>query len=132
MTITYKKNFPLTLDSVKQIYIDSGLSRRRPIDDDHRLILMLENANLTITAWDGDIPVGICRCMSDFSYITYIADLAVIGKYQKKGIGQGMIKTVQSECGKESKIVLLSAPSANSYYPYIGFTQHPRAWIIEP
>ncbi len=130
--IVYKKNINLQLDDVKAIYNDSKLGQKRPIHDDHRLILMLEHANLIITAWDNDTAVGICRCMTDFSYITYIADLAVVTDYQKQGIGKKMISMAQTESGGHTKVVLLSAPNANDYYPHIGFKPHPRAWTIEP
>ena len=38
---------------------------------------MLANANLVITAWEGDTLVGIARSVTDFCYTTYLADLAV-------------------------------------------------------
>ena len=130
--ITYKKNADLRLEEIRSIYDLSTLAKRRPVADDHRLLLMIKNANLIITAWHHDIPIGICRCISDFSYVTYVADLAVIKAYQTQGIGKKMITMVQEETGGHTKIVLLSAPDANTYYPHIGFKTHPRAWTIEP
>jgi len=38
---------------------------------------MLRNANLVITAWDGDVLVSISRSVTDFAYCTYLSDLAV-------------------------------------------------------
>jgi len=32
--------------------------------------------------------------------------------------------------GPRSMLVLLSAPQAVEYYPRIGFTQHPSAWVL--
>jgi hypothetical protein len=32
--------------------------------------------------------------------------------------------------GPESFIVLLAAPAAEEYYPKIGFTHHPQAWLL--
>jgi predicted N-acetyltransferase YhbS len=92
---------------------------------------MVKNANLTVSAWKGDTLVGLCRCLSDFAYVTYIADLAVAKDYQKSGIGKELIARTQDASGEGVKIVLLSAPSANDYYPHIGFEPHPRAWILE-
>jgi hypothetical protein len=34
------------------------------------------------------------------------------------------------ECGPHTKIVLLAAPKAVDYYPHIGFTHHPQAWVL--
>ena len=130
--ITYKKNAELRLEEIKAVYDDSRLSERRPVHDEHRLILMMEHANLIITAWNQTQLIGIGRCMTDFSYVTYVADLAVMKTYQNQGIGQKILKIIQEESGGHTKIVLLSAPNANTYYPHIGFEPHPRAWILEP
>lgn len=129
--ITLKVNAPLDVDQVQKLYLDTTLSDRRPIQDKQRLQGMIDNANLTVSAWQGETLVGLCRSLSDFSYVTYIADLAVAQAFQKKGIGKSLIVKTQEASGDGVKLVLLSAPSANEYYPHIGFHAHPRAWILE-
>lgn len=37
------------------------------------------DADITVTAWDGEMLVGIARTLTDFSYAAYLADLAVDG-----------------------------------------------------
>ena len=69
------------------------------------------------------------RCISDFSYATYLSDLAVAAEYQRAGIGRALIAAVQEEA-PAAKIILLSAPAAVDYYPHIGFTQHQSAWVL--
>jgi predicted N-acetyltransferase YhbS len=93
---------------------------------------MLAHANLVITAWDGDLMVGIARSLSDFCYITYLSDLAVRLEYQRQGIGRELIRRTQLASGPETKLVLLAAPGAVDYYPHIGFQQHPSAWLLAP
>lgn len=90
---------------------------------------MLRNANLVVTAWEGDLLVGISRSLSDFSYVTYLSDLAVRQSHQRRGIGKELIRRTQ-QAGSPAGIVLLSAPKAEKYYPHIGFTQHPQAWRL--
>ncbi|HEV8130546.1 MAG TPA: GNAT family N-acetyltransferase, partial [Acidobacteriota bacterium] len=68
----------------------------------------------------------------DFSYITYLADLAVRVSHQKKGIGKELIRKTRQLAGPEAKLVLLAAPAAEQYYPHIGFTHHPQAWWLRP
>ena len=92
---------------------------------------MLKNANLTITAWDGEKLVGISRSLTDFSYVAYLADLAVDEKYQRNGIGKRLIEETKSRLGSECMIVLLAAPKANEYYERIGFEHNPRAWTFK-
>lgn len=129
--IIFKVNASLDVDQVQKLYLDTTLSDRRPIKDKDRLKGMVENANLTVSAWIGDTLVGLCRSLSDFSYVTYIADLAVAQEYQKQGIGKSLIEKTKDVSGEGVKLVLLSAPSANAYYSHIGFDSHPRAWILE-
>jgi predicted N-acetyltransferase YhbS len=93
---------------------------------------MIQNANLVITAWDDDLMVGISRAFSDFSFVTYLSDLAVRKSYQKQGIGKELIRITQTQSGTESHLVLLAAPAAEKYYPKIGFTHHPQAWLLNP
>jgi predicted N-acetyltransferase YhbS len=91
--------------------------------------LMLQNANLGVTAWDGDLLVGIARSVSDFSYATYLSDLAVRVSHQKQGIGRELIHQTQS-LSAPSTVILLSAPKAVDYYPRIGMKPHPSAWVL--
>ena len=45
---------------------------------------MLHHANLVVTAWDEDLLVGIARTLSDFAYVGYLADLALIQKTREQ------------------------------------------------
>ncbi len=91
---------------------------------------MLQHANLLCTAWDGRKLVGVARSVTDFEYCCYLADLAVDEKYQKQGIGKALIGLTKSKLGGKAKIILLSAPKAEAYYPKIGFSAHPSAWVL--
>ena len=128
--ITYQTGNVQDLDAVIELYRASTLGDRRPIDDRARMAAMLKNANLIITAWDGILLVGISRALSDFSFITYLSDLAVRVSHQRKGIGKELIRRTQSAGGPETILLLLAAPAAENYYPHIGFTRHPQAWLL--
>jgi GNAT superfamily N-acetyltransferase len=119
----------LDLDEVLAVYRDSGLGERRPIEDTERFRAMVRNANLVMVCRvDGEL-VGIARSVSDFSYATYLSDIAVSKRYQRAGIGRALIDATRQEA-PEAKIILLSAPAAVDYYPHIGFTQHNSAWVL--
>ncbi len=130
--ITYKTVNDLDLDAVIDLYRASTLGERRPIDDRERMSAMLKNANLTITAWDQELLVGISRALSDFCYITYLSDLAVRASHQRQGIGKELIRRTQAAGGPKTTLLLLAAPAAERYYPHIGFTHHPEAWLLNP
>jgi predicted N-acetyltransferase YhbS len=127
--ITYKTGNDLNLDAVIELYRASTLGERRPVDARERMRLMLQHANLVITAWDGDLLVGISRSLTDFVYITYLSDLAVRVSHQRRGIGKELMRRTQA-AAPQATVLLLAAPAAEKYYPHVGFTHHPQAWIL--
>ena len=129
--IEYRTGNDLDLDEVIEVYVESTLGERRPVADRERMAGMLREANLVITAWDGDQLVGISRSVSDFHYATYLSDLAVRLSHQKQGIGVELIRRTQL-AAPQASIILLAAPAAVDYYPRIGFTRHESAWILRP
>ena len=129
--IVYRDDAQITAAQAIDLYIRSGLGERRPVDNPKTFESMLKNANLTITAWDGDQLIGISRSLTDFEYVAYLADLAVDQKYQRQGIGQRLIEETKTRLGLNCMIVLLAAPKANDYYQHIGFEHNPRAWTLK-
>jgi ribosomal protein S18 acetylase RimI-like enzyme len=121
----------LDIDEVLEVYRSSGLGERRPIADKDRFSAMVRNANLILTCRIEGNMVGIARSVSDFSYVTYLSDIAVSGAYQRSGIGRALIDATRKEA-PQAKIVLLSAPAAKEYYPHIGFSKHESAWVLNP
>jgi GNAT superfamily N-acetyltransferase len=128
--IIYQTGNNLALDAVIDLYVDSTLGERRPVQDRERMARMLKEANLVITAWDGDQLVGIARSLTDWVYVTYLSDLAVRKNYQRQGIGRELIRRTQAACAPKTMLLLLAAPAAEKYYPHIGFEHHPQAWMI--
>ena len=129
--IIYRINAKITAAQAIDLYVRSTLGARRPIDKVTTFADMLANANLIITAWDQEKLVGIARTLTDFSYVAYLADLAVDEQYQKRGIGKQLIEETKSHLNSECMIVLLAAPKANDYYQKIGFEHNPRAWTLK-
>ena len=116
---------------IRDSYIRSTLGERRPIDKVKIFEDMLANASLLITAWDQEKLVGIARTLTDFSYVAYLADLAVDEGYQRQGIGKQLVEETKSHLGPDCMIVLLAAPKANEYYQKIGFEHNSRAWTLK-
>jgi hypothetical protein len=63
--IDYRVNAKIDAEQFIDIIRRSGL--RRPIDDATRIQRMIDQANLTLTAWDDDKLIGIARSLTDFS-----------------------------------------------------------------
>lgn len=131
MDIRYRDDDAVSVETAIDLYRRSTLGARRPVDRPDIFAGMLKNASLTVTAWDGPRLVGIARTLTDFSYVAYLADLAVDADYQRRGIGKRLIHETRERLGRECMIVLLAAPQANDYYPQLGFEHNPRAWMLK-
>ncbi|MBI4742858.1 MAG: GNAT family N-acetyltransferase [Betaproteobacteria bacterium] len=131
MNITYRSDAEITVGAAIDLYQRSTLGDRRPVDRPDIFEGMLNNANLTVTAWHDERLVGISRSLTDFTYVAYLADLAVDAEYQRHGIGKRLIHETKQRLGRECTIVLLAAPKANGYYPKLGFEHNPRAWMLK-
>jgi GNAT superfamily N-acetyltransferase len=129
--IVYRTGNDLDPRTFFDLYVASTLGERRPIDDRARMLEALRNSNLVITAWDGELLVGISRCVTDFVWCTYLSDLAVRLPYQRKGIGVELMLRTQA-AAPQAKLLLLSAPAALEYYPHVGFTKLTNAFQLWP
>jgi predicted N-acetyltransferase YhbS len=127
--IEYQREFTLNADEFVDVLKKSTLGERRPINDSDRIHEMLQNANLIVTARkDGEL-IGVARSLTDFSFCTYMSDLAVNQKYQKMGIGIRLIKETKMHAPK-AKLILLAAPAAVNYYPKTGMTNFPHCFLL--
>jgi GNAT superfamily N-acetyltransferase len=128
--IHYSATIPLSPTLFTDLLHRSTLAERRPVDDAETIAGMLANADLTVTAWDGELLVGVARSVTDFTYCCYLSDLAVDVAYQRQGIGVELIAHTQAQLGPRCNLILLAAPAAADYYGHIGFNHHPRCWIL--
>lgn len=126
----YRIDRPLSAGQYIELLNDSTLGERRPVEQPQTIEMMLKNANLLATAWEGDELIGAARCFTDFAYVTYCSDLCVRASHQRLGVGRELLRKVLERA--PCRIVLLAAPKAVDYYPRIGFTQHPSAWTVLP
>jgi GNAT superfamily N-acetyltransferase len=128
--IRYEQGNTLDLEQVIELYVASTLGERRPVGDRDRMQKMLGGANLVWTAWEGTLLVGIARSLSDFTYVTYVSDLAVRLSHQRQGIGRELLKRTK-DSAPEASLILLAAPAAAEYYAKVGFEHMPRAWMVK-
>lgn len=130
MGIEYSASRRISAADLISVLERSGLSKRRPVEEIDRIEGMVEHADLTCTAWDGNTLVGVARSVTDFVYCCYLSDLAVDEAYQGRGIGTALVSLTRSRLSPGASLILLAALGAEEYYPHIGFTMHPSAWTI--
>ena len=125
--IEFKNNDYCLVDEVEEVYKTSGI--RRPIGDSERILRMINNADVIITARDDHKLIGFLRALTE---CCYISDLAVCKDYQGQGIGNKLVKTLKDLLGEEEiQYVLTSAPGATGFYQKIGFEKADKAFVIK-
>lgn len=132
MELTYQREPGLEAAEFRDLLRRSTLAERRPVDTPGVIEGMLENADVIITARQGDLLVGVSRAITDHHYCTYLSDLAVDAAFQRQGIGKELIRRTHEEAGLATTLILLAAPKAREYYPRIGMTKHESCWIFPP
>lgn len=128
--ITYQVENNLSVEDFAQVLRSSTLAERRPMQDAERMHKMVAHANIIVTARDNGKIVGVSRALSDFSFCTYLSDLAVDKNYQHQGIGIELIKQTKL-AAPQAKLILLAAPAAVDYYPRIGMTRHEHCFYLD-
>lgn len=131
MDVVYSSEAMLSADEFIDLLVRSTLAERRPIHDIKTISEMLANASIIITARIDGRLVGISRALSDFSFCTYLSDLAVDADFQRRGIGRELISRTHEEAGRHTMLILVAAPKARDYYPHIGLKQHDSCWVID-
>jgi predicted N-acetyltransferase YhbS len=106
------------------------LGPRRPIDDAQRIQSMIDHADIVLAARAAGRLVGISRALTDYGFATYLSDLAVDEEFQGQGIGRELIRRTHEAAGKQTMLVLIAAPQAETYYPHIGLQQHGSCWYV--
>ena len=121
MPVSYQLEPDLTTEAFIDLLERSGLSERRPLEDPSRVLRMLENSDLILTARDEEtFLIGISRCVTDFALCCYCSDLAVDRRWQGQGIGKELLHRSRDAAGEDCLFHLLSSPSAMGYYPHVG------------
>jgi GNAT superfamily N-acetyltransferase len=119
----------LNIEEFLDVLRRSTLAERRPVGEPETIRGMLEHADVIVTARVDGLLVGVSRSITDFSYCTYLSDLAVDETYQRLGIGKELIRRTHEVAGRQTHLILLAAPKARDYYPHIGMAAHESCWM---
>lgn len=132
--IVYAREDGLSVADYVAVVGDSALGQNRPIADHERIAAMLAGADLIVTARLDGQCIGLARCLTDFAWVCYCAELAVRNAFQRRGIGTALLTTCKQIVGDGVSITLLSAPEAVGYYerigPEIGMRRNPDAFYL--
>jgi GNAT superfamily N-acetyltransferase len=131
MNVTYQLEPNLGVTEFADLLKRSTLAERRPMAEAATLEAMLRHADLILTARVDGLLIGVSRAITDFSYCTYVSDLAVDESYQRRGIGRELLRRTHEAAGLNTSLILLASPRAQTYYPHVGMTKHESCWFIK-
>lgn len=119
-------------DSLVELYYDIdgviGLGKKK---DKDRIKISFENSYKVVTAWIDNEIVGAGRMISDGYCYGWIHDIGVLKRYQKLGIGKGIMDELMNE--KEPLLFgLTSSFIAIDFYDKLGFKKHKTAMAKYP
>ena len=130
MTPVYQLEPALRPAEFIDVLVRSTLAERRPVDQPDVIRRMLQHADIVLTARVDTLLVGVSRAITDFTYCTYLSDLAVDQAYQGRGIGRELIRQTHETAGRHTHLILVAAPKAETFYPHIGMEQRASCWVI--
>lgn len=113
MNLIYTINDVIEANEVIDLVKRSAHSR--PADDAHRLVRIVPQANIVVTARDGNKLVGLARGLKELSGCCYLSDLVTDVNYNNQNIGEQLIRQVRQAIGENTLIVLVPAPEAMAY-----------------
>lgn len=121
MTIHYKDNTPISIDSLTQLYQSVGW--RNYYNDPAIMNQLLPGSWHYISAWEDDQLVGLIRTISDGCYILYIQDILVHPDYQRRAIGTSLVKQMLERAKDMQQIILTTDDTERTiqFYQSLGF-----------
>jgi ribosomal protein S18 acetylase RimI-like enzyme len=116
VTIVYQDTHDVDLDQLTVLFNAVGWERRTA--DRERLAQLVRGSAYVVSAWDSDRLVGFARAISDGASNAYISTVAVLPKYQKRGIGRELIRRFLA--GRDHlQFVLHANESAYPFYLHL-------------
>jgi ribosomal protein S18 acetylase RimI-like enzyme len=129
MEITYRSVRVDDYKQVRQLVIEMGWDKR--VQDYKRFRRMMEGADRTVVAVEGDRVVGFARALFDNASNGYISMVAVAGDRQGRGIGRKLVRRLMKvNAPKQITWVLRSARESTGFWEKMGFRKSDVAMEI--
>ncbi|HEX8399003.1 MAG TPA: GNAT family N-acetyltransferase [Pyrinomonadaceae bacterium] len=110
---------PEDYELVRQFLAENGWEKR--VADKERFQTMMENADRTIVAFEGERVVGFARALCDGVSNGYIGTVAVAVDFRGRGIGRELVERL---IGDDTTItwVLRAGRESKEFWEKMGFT----------
>lgn len=130
MPITYQREERLPAAGYIDVLEETTMRGGRPLANPSRIQAILDGSNFIITARaDDGTLIGFARCLTDFAWVCYCAELAVRESYQGRGIGRTLLDTCSGMLGPGVAISLIAYPEAEAFYEHVGMQRVPGFYL---
>jgi ribosomal protein S18 acetylase RimI-like enzyme len=129
MEIIYRPVHAGDYHQVRQLVIEMGWDKR--VQDPDRFRRMMEGANRTVVAVEGQRVVGFARALFDNASNGYISMVAVTADRQGLGIGRELVRRLMHvDAPRQITWVLRSARESTGFWEKMGFRKSDVAMEI--
>ncbi len=132
MNVEYRTHKNLPCKALYQLFLAVGWATQEKTSQ-----VMIDNFNIgflnstfVFSAWVDEQLVGCVRVLSDLHFRSVIYDLAVLPKFQNKGIGTELVRRCISAC--ESSEWLVQTDKSKDFYEKIGFQKNEDDFLTIP
>ncbi len=123
MAIEYRPAEPRDYETVRRFLSDLGWDSR--VRDAARVTRMLEAADRTVVAWEGDRIVGFGRALCDGVSNGYLGTIAVAADKRRQGIGTEIVRRLMAPSGDDAADevtwVLRAGRDSGGFWSKLGF-----------
>jgi predicted N-acetyltransferase YhbS len=110
---------PADYEAVRQFLAENGWEKR--VADAEKFRRMMENANRTVVAFEGERIVGFARALCDDVSNGYIGTVAVARDFRRKGVGRELIERLMGD-DKNITWVLRAGRGSEKFWKKMGFS----------
>ncbi|MGN1263272.1 MAG: GNAT family N-acetyltransferase [Prevotella sp.] len=118
MEIEYKDIHDFGKDDLERLFLSVEWSSGHYPD---KLVEAMKNYETVISAWDGEMLVGLVCAMDDGIMTAYVHYLLVHPKYQHCGIGRKLMEMLKDVYSDYLRIVIVAYDEGVGFYESCGF-----------
>lgn len=111
---------PEDFEAIRRFLAENGWKRR--VANAAQFRIMMENADRTVVAFDGDRIVGFARALCDNVSNGYIGTVAVAQDFRKKGVGRELVERLIGDDPNITWVLRAGRDGSAEFWKKMGFT----------
>ena len=116
--IEYRDTHEFSPEQLQRLFRSVGWSSGEFPD---KLVIAMRNYETVLSAWDGDVLVGMVCAMDDGIMTAYVHYMLVDPDYQGMGIGGHLMTMLKERYSEYLRIVLIAYDAELGFYEHMGF-----------